>query len=621
MTINYTTLLELGQPVTGTEAGDWGNDVNNAITAYLDTAIAGQQTITADSNVTLSLTRGTASATNLAQVGAGTTGSAQYAVILCTGARTAARNIVVPSSSRNYIVINATTGGFSVVVKGSATTGVTVAAGETALVVWGVADFIKATSTTFNGSVTSVAQSFTGGLISVAGSPVTTSGTLALTVAGTSGGVPYFSSGSTWASSGALTANALVLGGGAGAAPAPLGSLGTTTTVLHGNASGAPTFGAVNLATDVTGNLPVTNLGSGTSASGTTFWRGDGTWATPASGGSQATPTALGTVYASQTTSGLTPFLTASGYNAGVVNTGANNAFFGFEAGKATTSGASNTFLGYRTGLVNITGTRNTFIGTSAGVANTANDNTMVGWQAGVNTASGGQNTFIGSGTASSNSGNNNCTFVGYASGQGSAGNYNTFLGANSGTAVTTGQYNTIIGSFNGNQNNLDVRTSSKNIILSNGNSDVALRWTDALIGQQYTSLAERVYYTGSAASGTQNLTTSLYSTFLFNAGGSANWTINLQADGTSTLTSQMLQVAGVGTWGSAITVAIVSVNGANTFWPSTFQIDGTTRTVKWQGGTAPTGGNASSTDIYVYSCLYNQNTGWQVYGSQTKFA
>ena len=113
------------------------------------------------------------------------------------------------------------------------------------------------------GSVTSVAQTFTGGIISVAGSPITTSGTLALTVAGTSGGVPYFSSASTWATSSALTQYALVLGGGAGAAPAVVGSTGTTTTVLHGNAVGAPTFGAVSLTADISGTLAVANGGTG----------------------------------------------------------------------------------------------------------------------------------------------------------------------------------------------------------------------------------------------------------------------------------------------------------------------------------------------------------------------
>lgn len=84
---------------------------------------------------------------------------------------------------------------------------------------------------------------------------------------GTSGGVLGFTATGTIASSGALTQHAIVLGGGAGATPSVLGSLGTTTTVLHGNAAGDPSFSAVSLTSDVSGTLPVANGGTGVTTS------------------------------------------------------------------------------------------------------------------------------------------------------------------------------------------------------------------------------------------------------------------------------------------------------------------------------------------------------------------
>lgn len=152
MTVNYTTNLALAQPITGTESGTWGDDVNNGITAYLDIAIAGGLAITVTTtDVTLTNTQGTNSATNIGST------TAQYAILNVSGAMTAACNLIVPSTSKSYIINNATTGGFALTVKGSATTGITLINGERAIVAWNGSDYVKIASnviTTLTGTLT-----------------------------------------------------------------------------------------------------------------------------------------------------------------------------------------------------------------------------------------------------------------------------------------------------------------------------------------------------------------------------------------------------------------------------------------------------------------------------------
>jgi hypothetical protein len=103
------------------------------------------------------------------------------------------------------------------------------------------------------GTVTSVALTSAGGIFGVSGSPITTSGTLVESVAGTSGGIPYFSSTSALSSSAALTSHAVVVGGGAGATPAVVtNNSSATNEFLTQSSSGQPAW-----ATIASGDLPL----------------------------------------------------------------------------------------------------------------------------------------------------------------------------------------------------------------------------------------------------------------------------------------------------------------------------------------------------------------------------
>jgi len=145
-----TSLIGLTLPVTGTQSGQWGDTVNNAISQIIDVAVAGTQTISADADITLTLTTGTYASTGL------TANSSQYAVLLWTAGGTVTRTITVPAQSKTYVVINKTSSTQSIIVQGVTGTGVTVPAGTRAIVAWDGTNFVNVGGGSAAGSNTQV---------------------------------------------------------------------------------------------------------------------------------------------------------------------------------------------------------------------------------------------------------------------------------------------------------------------------------------------------------------------------------------------------------------------------------------------------------------------------------
>jgi hypothetical protein len=150
--VNYTPLLGLALPTTGDLVGIWGTTVNTSLTSLLDSAIAGTTTLSTDADVTLTQT-------------SGATDQSRAAIINWTASGTVTRNITAPAASKVYVVFNNTGSTQSIVFRGvGPTTGITIKAGQQAMVAWSGSDFERVGGGDPGGSTTQVQYNNAGDL-------------------------------------------------------------------------------------------------------------------------------------------------------------------------------------------------------------------------------------------------------------------------------------------------------------------------------------------------------------------------------------------------------------------------------------------------------------------------
>lgn len=180
-------------------------------------------------------------------------------------------------------------------------------------------------------------------------------------------------------------------------------------------------------------------------------------------------------------------------------------------------------------------------------------------------------------------------------------------LGSNTVTG-TTAQFNTAL-------TDDDFATLTNTVTLTNKTLTAPTITAGTSSEIKLTAPKEFVTVSATAATGTINYDAKTQGVLYYQNNATANFTLNFRGNSTTTLASSL------GT-GDAITVLFMNTNGTTAYYPSAFQIDGTSVTPKWQGGTAPTAGNASAIDIYSFTIIKTASTPtYVVFASQTKFA
>jgi hypothetical protein len=146
-------------------------------------------------------------------------------------------------------------------------------------------------------------------------------------------------------------------------------------------------------------------------------------------------------------------------------------------------------------------------------------------------------------------------------------------------------------------------------------NSAVVMSGESTLSGG---SLLKRVKETttvsATAAANTISYDFITQSVLYYTSDATGNWVLNVRGDSGTTLNSVM-------STGQSATVAFLATQGATAYYQTALQIDGSSVTPKYQGGSAPTEGNASGVDAYVFTIIKTADATFTALGSQTQFA
>ena len=121
-------------------------------------------------------------------------------------------------------------------------------------------------------------------------------------------------------------------------------------------------------------------------------------------------------------------------------------------------------------------------------------------------------------------------------------------------------------------------------------------------------------FYANTSTSGTFNFNLSSQAIAYITANQAANRTINFRGQSTETLDSIL-------DTGKSMTCAIMMTQGSTAYYLNAFQIDGSAVTPKWQGGSAPSAGNASGIDVYTFTILKTASATFTVLASLTQYA